>query len=181
MLHSDRTRLDYLEAMMALPVYDDTPAGRAPMYSIIGRTVARKDGLGFDRPIRSRIDGLLYDHIDKLCSDIPGLSVSAAVRLLIAVGLENLEAVKHYTPEILPAAVRPDDTASQNSARLASMVCPLTATALQGAAASAGRLVEIAAFRDAVETPPCCTAPLDSYALDSMDAYSLDSMDAYAL
>jgi len=122
-----RTRLDKFTDYMTLPDYEQN--SRAFWYSLI--EAEQRSENGFRKHLTARVDERTAKSVTRVQELIPGLSVSAACRLLIVLGLENLAAIKHYAPEVLEDAIRDNSSALQNSSRLASEVCPLTASALE--------------------------------------------------
>jgi hypothetical protein len=116
-----------LENYMTLPPYERR--ARAAWYSLMKAAEHREQA--YREHLTARVDSETAARVEELGTIVPGLTTSAACRLLIILGLENLMAIKHYAPEVLADAVRADGTPFMNSARLASMVCPLTASALE--------------------------------------------------
>ena len=123
----NRNRLERFEAYMTLPEYEQH--ARAAWYSLIDAEQRRETA--FRKHLTARVDYHLAERVAELEHSVPGLSTSAACRLLIVLGLENLEAIRHYAPEVLADAVRDTSTPLENSSRLAASVCPLTAAAIE--------------------------------------------------
>lgn len=126
MANTTRSRLDKFGDYMTLPDYER--GSRAAWYSLID--AEQRSETAFRKHLTARVDEKTARDVQKIQEEIPGLSVSAACRLLIVLGLENYKAVQHYAPEVVSDAVRNTSSPLANSSRLASMVCPLTAAAM---------------------------------------------------
>ena len=143
-----RSRLDYYKSFMVWPVHESTMR-RAAWYSLAR---AEKDPTArYDAVLNVRLDSDLESDLEAFAGSVPGLSTSGAVRLLLAVGLENMAAVRQYAPEVFSDAVRDGDGPLANSARLASEVAPLTSAALRSMSLTAADLEAVAAYREDLE------------------------------
>ena len=87
-------------------------------------------GRGWKHTFSARADEAMLAAVDELREIVPGLSESAAVRFLLAVGIDGLRAVNTYAPAVVEDAVRKDDVPSLNACRLAASVCPLLVNAV---------------------------------------------------
>lgn len=91
-------------------------------------------GNGWKHVLTVRADDAAAACVEELQEAVPGLSESAALRFLLAVGLETWRAVDSYAPAVVAAMVRKDDPAGLNVSRLASAVCPIAVNTIRAAA-----------------------------------------------
>lgn len=93
-------------------------------------------GRGFSHTLAARVDDNMMGDVTALRDIVPGLSSSAAARLLLVFGSEALRASLEFAPGVVSDAVSPLDPASVNSPRLAASICPLVRNALRECAST---------------------------------------------
>ena len=94
-------------------------------------------GRGWKYTFSARYDEAMAAAVDELRNTVPGLSESAAIRFLLAVGIDGLRAVSTYAPAVVEDAVRKDDSPALNACRLAASVCPIVVNSVGAVAESA--------------------------------------------
>lgn len=123
---SQKRTLEELEPLFVLPDYQRKGLERAAWNGMIA--VGGKETI-----VSARCDSTITGYINELQARIPGLTNSAAARLLMSVGVDSLRAIEHYAPAIIEDTTRRADgvNPSNDAARLASMVCPLVAHSVE--------------------------------------------------
>lgn len=109
----------------------------APAYSGDPTWAALFPGRGYKHTFSARADEVTAAAVSELQKTVPGLSESAAVRFLLAVGIDGLRAVRTYAPAVVEDAVRPSDSPSLNACRLAASVCPIVVNSVEAVSGGA--------------------------------------------
>ena len=116
-----RTTAADWDDMLVAPV----EPGTAPAWA------ALVPGNGYKYLLSVRADESIEAAVQEVRETVPGLSESAAVRLLLAVGIDGLRAVATYAPGVVDDAVRTGEPVPLSACRLAAMVCPLVSNSVR--------------------------------------------------
>ena len=118
------TAADWGSLLVSPPIDGETPSWAGLV----------SQGNGWKYVFSVRADEAAAYAVEELQERVPGLTDSAAIRFLLAVGLETWRAVDFYAPSVVSEMVRETDPAGLNVARLASAVCPIAVNTIRAAA-----------------------------------------------
>lgn len=91
-------------------------------------------GNGYKYFLSVRADESVEAAVQEVRETVPGLSESAAVRFLLAIGIDGLRSVAAYAPGVVDDAIRDGEPAALSACRLAAMVCPLVSNCVRDVA-----------------------------------------------
>ena len=106
----------------------------APPYVGAPAWASLAPGRGWKFALSVRADEQIEAAVEELRESVPGLTESAAVRVLLAIGVDALRAVSIVAPSVVEDAVREKDAAALNAMRLTASVCPLVYNAVEDSA-----------------------------------------------